>query len=165
MASARRPVWFHLIAIFSRVGERGRPVRLDQYLLLGPGIRAVGGETAVRRQRSPLGHASPENPPGLGPCGVSARYVKQGRAPPRPVVVRNVGARGEIVVLQPHPSAAHVYVVDKEELGRPVSAAFWRGCAEANGSRCLRRAIAEDDVNQEASICGAMAADLLALGH
>ena len=47
-------------------------VRLDKYLLPGPGIRTVGGDTAVRRQRSPLGHASPENPPGLGPCGVSA---------------------------------------------------------------------------------------------
>ncbi len=46
-------------------------VRLNKYLLLGPGIRTVGGETAVRRYRSSLEHASPENPPGLGPCGVS----------------------------------------------------------------------------------------------
>ncbi len=32
-------------------------VRLDQYLLPGPGIRTVGGEAAVRRERSPLGQA------------------------------------------------------------------------------------------------------------
>ena len=46
-------------------------VRLEKYLLLKSGIRTLGGETAFRRERSGVPHASPENPPGLGPCGVS----------------------------------------------------------------------------------------------
>ena len=40
----------------SRVREE-RLVRLDKYLLPGPGIRTVGGDTAVRRQRSGLPQA------------------------------------------------------------------------------------------------------------
>jgi hypothetical protein len=73
-----------------------------------------------------------------------------------------MSARGNSVVLQPHPSAARVQLAAMEELGRPVSAACWPGCAEANGSRCLRRAIAEGGAQPEARICGAMTVDLLA---
>jgi hypothetical protein len=74
-ASARSPVCVHLIAVPSLAcGCEGIRVRLDKRLFPGSGIRAVGGETAFRRERSLLGHASPENPPGLGPCGVSELF-------------------------------------------------------------------------------------------
>ena len=57
--------------LLSRVRE-GIHVRLEKYLLLGSAIRTLGGDTAVRRERSGVPHASPETPWGFSPRGVSA---------------------------------------------------------------------------------------------
>ena len=53
-------------------------VRLEKYLLLGSGIRTVGGDTAFRRERSGVPHASPETPLAFATGSVSRALIVGG---------------------------------------------------------------------------------------